>query len=339
MGTLLLTGGTGFLGSWILAALGARGTARRLGIDTVRMLVRNPAKAAGLGLHVEGVRVELRAGDLRDHASLRSAASGADAVMHVAALYDMSSSWKDFYQSNVVATEALIQAIRPGGRLVLTSTYGVYGFPSSPEPIRESYEPKRPIWHYQKTKKMQEDLARELCRGKGIRFVALRPPTIIGARETLSVPTLVDTILGNRMILVGDGSNRLPLAHGADAAQAHLLALERIDAVDGAAFHFAGFQTTFREYIDAFCRALGVPPVRRRVPVAVARAVGAAGDALRLLGIRSPYTGFSVAYGAADDVLDDSAIRDRLGFKPEWDIERTVADCVSWYREAKPKAR
>jgi 2-alkyl-3-oxoalkanoate reductase len=339
MGTLLLTGGTGFLGSWILAALGAGDAARRLGIDTVRILVRNPAKAAGVGLQAHGVRVELCAGDLRDHASLRAAASGADAVMHVAALYDTSSSWNAFYQSNVVATEVLIHGIKPGARLVLTSTYGVYGFPSSPDPIRESYEPKRPIWHYQKSKKMQEDLARELCRGKGIRFVALRPPTVIGAREMLSVPTLIEAIQAGRMMLVGDGANRLPLAHGADAAQAHLLALDRIDAVDGEAFHFAGFHATFGEYVAAFCRALGVPPVRRRVPVALARAVGAAGDALRLLGVRSPYTGFSVAYAAADDVLDDSAIRERLGFKPEWDLERTVADCVQWYRAAQPRPR
>jgi len=337
MATLLLTGGTGFLGSWILAALGHDGVADRLGIDSVRVLVRNPEKTAGL--HLDAVRLDFRQGDLLDPASLRSAAAGAEMVMHVAALYDTHSRWRDFYRANVVATRSLIEGMASGSRLVLTSTYGVYGFPRSRRPIDEAFEPKRPIWHYQKTKKMQEDLARRLCRERGIQFVVIRPPTVIGPRELLSVPTLIATILGRRMVLVGDGTNRLPLAHAADAAQAHLLALERIRQVDGQAFHFASFHTTFGEYVNAFCRALGVPPVRRRVPAVVARAVGVAGDVLRSIGVHIPYNSFSVAYAAANETLDDSRIRSLLGFRPSYDLERTVEECVTWYRECRPVAR
>ncbi len=337
MGTLLLTGGTGFLGSWILSALGRDGVAQRLGIDALRLLVRDPRKAAGL--RFDAARLDIRQGDLLDSASLRRAASGADMVMHVAALYDTRSPWREFYRSNVTATQALVEGLASGARLVLTSTYGVYGFPSSPQPIDEDFEPKRPVWHYQKTKKMQEDLARELCRQRGIRFVALRPPTVIGPREMLSVPTLIETILSRRMVLVGDGSNRLPVAHAADAAQAHILALENIDRVDGEAFHFTSFHATFAEYVNAFCRALGEPPVTRRVPAPVARTVGVVGDALRSVGVHIPYNSFSVAYAAADDRLDDSRIRKVLGFRPEYDLERTVADCVAWWQESRPRPR
>jgi nucleoside-diphosphate-sugar epimerase len=337
MATLLLTGATGFLGSWILEELDRGGWTRSLGIDTVRVLARSAERASALTLR--SARIEVRQGDLMDPAAVRNAAIGADAVMHVAALYDTHSTWRDFYRSNVQATRALIDGIKAGSSLVLTSTYGVYGFPGSPQPIDEDYEPKKPIWHYQKTKKMQEDLARALCRERRIRFVALRPPTLIGPRELLSVPTLVETILAGRMMLVGDGCNRVPIAHGADAAQAHLLALKHIGQVDGEAFHFAGFHASFADYVNEFCRALGVPAVERRVPAPVARAAGAVGDALRLVGVRTPYSSFSVAYAASDDTLDDSRIRTRLGWKPAYDLERTVDECVRWYRETRPRAR
>jgi len=337
LATLLVTGATGFLGSWILEEMRKADAARALGYDVVRLLARNPQRAAGIGM--PGARVEIRQGDLLDPASMRAAGADADAVLHVAALYDTSSPWRLFYRSNVEATHALVSGMKAGSRLVLTSTYGVYGFPSAGRPIKEDFEPKRPVWHYQRSKLLQEELARNLCRSRGIRMVALRPPTLIGPRELLSVPTMIDTIAGGRMVLVGSGANTIPLAHGSDAARAHLLALEKVDANDGAAFHFAGFHTTFRAYVDTFAVALGAPPVTRRVPFWLARAIGAAGDMARLVGVRSPYTGFTVAYAASNDVLDDTRIRDRLGFLPAYDLQRTVKECVTWYGEAHPRGR
>ena len=151
METLLLTGATGFLGSWILDTMGRERTASRLGYGTVRLLARDPGKAGGIAL--PDARIELAKGDLLDPPSVRRAAEGVRAVIHVAALYDLRSRWADFYRSNVEATEALIRGLPPASRFVLTSTYGVYGFPHAVD-ITEDYEPKRPIWHYQKTKWM-----------------------------------------------------------------------------------------------------------------------------------------------------------------------------------------
>jgi len=312
-------------------------TCRKLGFDTLRLLVRRPEKMKGTAL--SGARLEVRQGDLLDPQSVRSAAEGADAVLHVAALYDTRSPWRAFYRSNVEATRALVSGMKAGSNLVLTSTYGVYGFPNAGRPITEDYEPKRPLWHYQRTKWLQEQEARALCRERGIRFVALRPPTVIGPREMLSVPSLAHTIESGRLMLIGDGSNRVAFAHAADAARAHLLALERIQENDGAAFHFASFQATFRQYVDAFASALGVAPVRRKAPLWLARIVGALGDLGRIWGLSSPYTRFTVAYAVSNDVLDDTRIRKRLGFAPAYDLQRTVQESVAWYLQARPRGR
>jgi nucleoside-diphosphate-sugar epimerase len=337
MATLLLTGATGFLGSWILEAMRREDTCRKQGFGTLRVLVRRPEKLSGADL--PGTRLEVRQGDLLDTESVRSAAEGADAVLHLAALYDTTSPRRLFYRSNVEATRALIAGMKAGSRLVLTSTYGVNGFPNAGRPLNEDYEPKRPIWHYQRSKKMQEDLARKLCRERRIRFLALRPPTVIGPREMLSVPSMAHTIESGQMMLIGDGGNTLAFAHAADAARAHLLALERIEENDGAAFHFVSFHATFRQYVDAFAAALGVAPVRRRAPLWLARLVGVMGDLGRSLGLRSPYSTFTVAYAASNDVLDDSRIRERLGFTPDYDLQRTIQECVEWYRRERPRGR
>ncbi len=62
MTTLLLTGATGFLGSWIVAALGRGGVAERLRIGTLRVLARSPERAAGV--RFDAGRLEVRRGDL-----------------------------------------------------------------------------------------------------------------------------------------------------------------------------------------------------------------------------------------------------------------------------------
>ncbi len=337
MAVLLLTGATGFLGSWILEQMRQEETCRKLGFDTLRLLVRRPDKMRETA--PPGTRLEVRQGDLLDPESVRSAAQGADAALHVAALYDTRSPWRSFYRSNVEATRALVSGMKAGSSLVLTSTYGVYGFPNAGRPITEDYEPKRPLWHYQRTKWLQEQEARTLCRERGIRFVALRPPTVIGPREMLSVPSLAHTIESGRMMLIGDGSNKVAFAHAADAARAHLLALARIEQNDGAAFHFASFHATFRQYVDAFAAALGVAAVRRAAPLWLARIVGALGDLGRVLGLSTPYTSFTVAYAASDDVLDDTRIRERLGFVPAFDLQRTVQESITWYLQARPRWR
>jgi nucleoside-diphosphate-sugar epimerase len=46
-----------------------------------------------------------------------------------------------------------------------------------------------------------------------------------------------------------------------------------------------------------------------------------------------------VAYAASDDVLDDTRIRERLGFSPSYDLQRTVKESVDWYLKIRPRGR
>jgi nucleoside-diphosphate-sugar epimerase len=337
MSVLLLTGSTGFIGSWILEMLEESDIANDLGYDTLRLLVRNPVKAEGI--KSKKYKMQIKEGNLLDHESLANAAEGVDAVIHSAAVYDTRSSKKTFNLANVEGTKALIESLQPGTRFVLTSTYGVYGFPNREEPLTEEFEPKRPVWHYQKSKKLQEELAKKLCAKRDIRFCAIRPPTTIGPREYLTVPIMIRAILEGQMMLIDGGNNIIPFAHGADAARAHLLALKRIDEIDGNAFHFESFHVSFKEFVSAFCRNLGLPPVERSVPLFMAMTIALFSDAVRKIGIDLPYTRFTIRFISSHTLVDRKKIKSTLGYEPEYDLERTVRECVSWFKKADPKGR
>lgn len=237
MSILLLTGATGFLGSWILDMLENAESAKELAYDMVRLLGRDPARVQKK--RKSRVKVEVVEGNLIDRDSLKKASHDVSGVIYAAAVYGVKSSKKAFFSVNVEGTEALIQSCPQGTRFGLTSTYGVYSFPNKTERIKEDYEPKKPIWHYQNSKKRQEEISRTLCRERDTRFVALRPPTIIGPGDLFVIPSMIERIRSGNMMLIGGGENHLPFVHAADAARAHLLALKHVDENVNEAFHFA----------------------------------------------------------------------------------------------------
>src|SRR5690242_14516120 len=97
---ILVTGGTGFIGSQLVAALVRRG-------DTVRVLRRKSSSLVAL----EGLPVEHCLGDILDPVAVSEAMAGCDVVFHVAAL---SSYWRarrdDVYRVNVEGTRVVMEA-------------------------------------------------------------------------------------------------------------------------------------------------------------------------------------------------------------------------------------
>jgi len=335
MTTLLITGGTGFLGSWILQALEELPFSEGLEYDTIRLLVRNPEKARGMVS--KKFRYEIVEGNLLDHESLRQAASGVDAVIHVAALFDVASKWSDFKKANIEGTEALIQAMNPGTLFVLTSTIGVYGVPDLEESIKEDFK-QEPIGNYQKSKKMQEDLARSLCKERGISFVAIRPSNIIGPRDHYTVPVLIKNILAGKFMFTGNGGkNTIPVVHPWDVAKMHVQALKQAKDVDGNSYHVASCHVTMKDYIGAFCRELNVKPVTKNVPYPIAYTFGFLSE---LLPINSDFNRFTVKFFNGHMELDMERIREDLGYEEEYNnLDRIIKESVEWYQEEKPEAR
>ena len=326
---LLITGSTGFLGSNLLTELENPEYKKKLGIESIKLLVRSKEKAKDI--KSELYTLEIIEGDLSNIPALKKATENVDAVIHIASKYGIKGRYREYYTANVEGTKNLIDQLQPGTKFVLTSSVAVYGYNANKGKLfTEDYEPKKPFGPYQKTKKLQEDLAREMCKEKGLPFVALRPPMISG-RGDLPTKILVDNIK-KRMIMFGRGGKGLvPILHPRDAAKLHLLALEKINEVDGEAFHAASFHVPFKEYVNTLAREVGLKDIKLHVPYFMIYSLGAFMEFISFN--TADINRFSVKILGASDHLDVTKVTEKLGFKPTYTLEDVIKECGAGCKE------
>ena len=217
---VLVTGATGLIGSQVCAALVVAG------ISTIA-LVRDQSKAQAL----TDLGVELRHGDITDPASIRSAARGADGVVHAAALVPGGvgpSQDRDFDEINVRGTDNVIRAAEPDARIVVFSSSAALDRRYTQH--EESAEIPDPVIDpYARTKRAADRLVREHVAA-GRQVIVVRPPATIGpapaGRRAIEPPGFNSRML---MAIRGeiDAFPPMPLSVGlaSDVATATLAAL------------------------------------------------------------------------------------------------------------------
>lgn len=247
---VLLTGATGYVGSYTLDALLGRG-------HTVRALVRSAEPALAEREGVETVR-----GDVLDPASLRPAVDGVDAVVHLVGIIDEAPSrGVTFRRVHVDGTRYVVAAARAAGvgRFVHMSANG-----ARPDGVSA----------YQTTKWEAE----EIVRGAGFEHhVVFRPSTLFGdpgPENPEFAKRLWETLVKPFPVLpvFGDGRYELQPVHVRACAEALAQAVDR-DASGGVAYCVAGRERVpYREVLRRIARGGGVEPKPTApVPVPVAR--------------------------------------------------------------------
>lgn len=332
----LVTGGTGFLGRRLVERLLDLG--RR-----VAVLGRNPAP----DLEARGV-AWVRA-SLDDAAAVRAACVGRRTVFHVAARVGVWGPYEAFHRTNVLGTRAVIEGCRAAGvaHLVHTSSpsvvYNGQALAGADEtlPLTEACPSPYPL-----TKAMAE---RDVlaANGPGLRTVALRPHLIWGVGDPHLVPRVLARARAGKLRVVGDGANRVDMVHVENAVDAHLAAERVLAGGGGEAAGRAYFITNDEPvllwgWINELLVALGEPPVTRRVPLGLARTVGAVCEAAwGVLPLRGepPMTRFIAAELAKDHWFSIAAARRDLGYAPRISMAAGTAELVASLRggtERKP---
>ena len=305
--TVFVTGAAGYIGSVVAEQLLANGDA----VVAFDNLVQGHRAAVPVG-------AQFVEGDLRDRARLAEVLADIrpDAVVHLAAESLVGKSAVDpsaFYDVNVAGGLNLLDAMRSADvrRLVFSSTAAVYGEPSG-IPIREN-APLRPVNAYGASKLAFEQALPWYASAYGLRHCSLRYFNACGATaargefhvpETHLIPILIEVALGLRdeIRLFGtdydtpDGTCIRDYVHVADIADAHVLALARIDALEAGDVAInlgngAGFSN--REVVDAARRVTGraIPAVDApRRPGDPAALVASADRARAVLGWSPRYT-------------------------------------------------
>ncbi|TDD77908.1 NAD-dependent epimerase/dehydratase family protein [Actinomadura rubrisoli] len=305
---VLVTGGSGFLGQAICRALAARG-------DQVVTLHRRRTTA------LDELGADQRLADIRDREAVHAAADGCDAVVHCAAKAGMSGQYREFEQINVAGTRNVVSACaRTGAGLVHTSSPSVVHGGRDLEGVDESVPyPRRFLASYPRTKAAAERLV--LGAGRSIPAVALRPHLIWGPGDPHFLPRL---IAGRRRLwLLGGADKLVDTVYIDNAADAHLLALDRLcrsSPLTGRVYFVSQDEPCgMGTWLNALLGAAGLPPVSRRLPVRpVALAAGLLELGCRLPGVRRepPLTRFLVNQASTAHWFDLSAARRDLGYRP-----------------------
>lgn len=328
----LITGGGGFLGLAIVRGLLARGVAPRV------FSRHDHAELRALG-------VERRTGDIADAAAVSAATAGCDVVFHVAAKAGVWGPYAEYHRANVVGTENVIAACRCHGvsRLVYTSSPSVVFDGRDMEGVNESVPyPDHHEAPYPATKAAAERWVRA-ANDRGLATVSLRPHLIWGPGDNHLLPRLVARARAGQLRRIGTRAKLIDTVYIDNAAEAHLLAAERLSPgspIAGKVYFISqGEPVEVWEMINRLLEAAGAPPVRRSVPLVVALALAWAFETAHQV-LRTPreprLTRFVVRELSTAHWFNISAARRDLGYAPAISIAEGLRRLRTHFDRVRP---
>jgi UDP-glucose 4-epimerase len=300
----VVTGGAGFIGSHLVAALLARGHRVRVVDDLSTGHRRNLPEA-----------VELLVGDVNDVAE--GAVAGADVVYHLAAQVSVPRSVEQpllSHRSTETGTLAVLHAAERAGvrRVVIASSSAVYG-DLPPLPKKEGHEPA-PASPYAVAKLCSEIHARHWAAFRGLQTVCLRFFNVFGPRQdprspyAAAIPIFVSNLMADQPVpIFGDGKQTRDFTYVEDVVQG-ILAAGAATGVSGRVYNIAsGRGTTVLELIETLAQLLGARAQLELLPPR-------AGD---------------IRHSRADIL---AATRD-LKFLPKVGLKQGLARTIDWFRD------
>jgi nucleoside-diphosphate-sugar epimerase len=322
---VLVTGGSGFLGSHIVEQLSAAGR-------EVVALVRKSSKVDFL---TKLPNVELAYGAVEDADSVRAAMKGVDAVIHSAGLVKARTE-AEFLKINADGTSNLLAAakeIAPGlKRFVLVSSLAAVGPSLDGSPVPGDSEP-RPLTHYGRSKLEAE--RRALAEKDNLPVVILRPPMIYGPRDNESF-AFFQSVSRRFLPYLGDGQNTMSVIYATDAASACVRAIDANVPSGSRYFIEDGEIYVWRDMLGEIEKALGSEAlIRFSIPLWAMRAAATASELMgKATGKAVMLTRDKVnELSAPHWVCDASDTRRDLGWEPKVKWREGAARAAQWYRE------
>jgi nucleoside-diphosphate-sugar epimerase len=325
----LVTGGGGFLGGAIVNRLIPRG-------DRVRSLSRR------FYPELESKGVEQIQGDLADLAVVTKACAETDIVFHVAAKPPPWGQYEAYYQTNVVGTENVIESCKRQqvGQLVYTSTPSVVFDGTDKEGADESVPyPAKHTADYPKTKALAEQKVLAAA-DHNFRTVALRPHQIWGPGDPHFVPRLIAR--AKELKQIGTGKNLVDTTYIDNAAEAHVLAADRLadnPGISGKKYFISQDEPIpVWDMINAILKAAELEPISGSVSYRTAWTIGAVLEFIyRTFNIAGEpkMTRFLADAVAKSHWFDISAAKRDLGYSPTISTQEGLRRLADWLQHKK----
>ncbi|MFV2008034.1 MAG: NAD-dependent epimerase/dehydratase family protein [Longimicrobiales bacterium] len=323
---IFLTGGSGLIGSHVAGRL------IRNGHEVVALQRPNSDSS-----FLEALGCELHSGDVRDGIEYHiPRMRGCDAVVHCAALIYASMSWPEVRAVNVDGTRNVLQAAAEAGvsAAVHVSSIAVYGDPG--DHIDEAApmdRPLRPADLYARSKREAEAVAMRF-HGRGMALTILRPSAVYGERDRLFAPKLARMVQLPLTVVMGPGTNTLPVVYAGNIAAGVESALSGLGA--GRAFNMAtDHPITQLELMEWLAVGLGRTPRFMHLPAGLIRRGAKLGETLglKIPGARDLSLARVAALALDDNPYDSSLAREVLSWDPPHTHQDALRRTGEWLRK------
>lgn len=261
MKTAFVTGGTGFIGSRLIALLIARGV-------QVRALARSQA-----GLEkVKALGATPVQGDVTDPGSMQAAMRGCDVVFHVASMYEIGLRYKKQMEKvNVDGVRNVIETALEAGvpKIVFTSTVGVFG-DTRGRMADETFEHKGNFpTVYERTKWIAHYQVVLPFIKQGAPIIIVMPSAVFGPNDHSTINDLMKLHLHGRLPVVPGKDTMLSHVYVDDVAEGHILAAEK--GRIGESYVLAGTVLSLGEFVKLWSKVSGCPAPVLEIPSALVR--------------------------------------------------------------------
>ncbi|MBP9111308.1 MAG: NAD(P)-dependent oxidoreductase [Polyangiaceae bacterium] len=327
---VLVTGASGFLGSYIAEQLSKRG-------DQVRCLVRKSSSRKFLDTLQN---IEYANGSVEDRDSVFRACEGVDAIVHSAGLVKARAP-SEFHLVNVEGTRNMLDGAVAAGkkdganklkRFVFVSSLAAVGPSRDGTPVRSDAVPS-PVTHYGRSKLESEKLV--LSMKEALPVTVIRPPMIYGPRDTESLQ-LFQWVARGILPMNGDGSNTLSLIYADDAASACVRAIDS-DAANGKSYFVEdGSVYEWKLALRDIENALGKKAfVRFGIPFSVVRAMALASEVYGKVSDKAMMLTRDKVNELEQKhwVCSAADTKNDLGWTPEVPWSEGTKRAVDWYRK------
>jgi dihydroflavonol-4-reductase len=320
---VLITGGSGFIGSHLVDSMLEKGY-------DVRCLVRKSSNLRWL----KDPKIELVNGGFFDESALKKAVTGVDYVYHVAGAV-LSKSKKGFYISNHLATKNLIESCLKYNsslkRFLFVSSLTVCGPNIDGEPHTEE-TPCKPITTYGKSKLEAEKEV--LSHGNEIPVTVVRAPAIYGPRDE-AIYQYFQAVNKGLVSLIGFSKKHISLVHSGDLVRGIILAGESDKSISQIYFISSEGWYSWSELTNVMKKTIGRKTITVKLPHFLVYSAAAA----------SQFIGYFTPKGAVFNIekardftqkywiCDITKAKNELGYNQQISLEDGIKDTIDWYKK------
>jgi len=324
---ILVTGGTGFIGSHLVDTLVSNG-------EDVRMLVRKASKVEKF----KNLGVDFVFGDITDKDTLKGIAEDVDIVYHLAAMVHASAisdaAYQKFREVNVNGSKNLAEECsnHPISKFIHFSSTAAMGLIE--KHIIDESTLCRPSTPYQKSKYDSEKMILNYWRTRNLPVVIIRSSMVYGpggeSSEFLKICRIIKKGLFPQ---IGKGKNLTPIVCVDDVVRAAILAAER--GISGETYLITSEKSYELSVIaKLIADQLGVKRVNYRMPVHIAMTGAFIIELLaRIFNFSPIITRQNIKSTIADRVFSIDKARRELGYEPKVSLEDGIKRTTDWYIE------